>query len=72
MIDDCPRLKEVQVVCMEESQGMESLYYLAPKRPWQPPVSGMSQNPTQQFPQNYQYPVQNSCNSPIPWKTWIP
>jgi hypothetical protein len=74
--DDCPRLKELQATHIEEGQGMESLYYLAPRKPWQPRFTGMSQNfaPqfSQQFPQNFQTPIQNSWNAPMPWKTWPP
>jgi hypothetical protein len=63
--DDCPRLKELQATHIEEGQGMESLYYLAPRRPWQP---RMSQNfVPQQFPQNFQTPIHNSWNTPMPW-----
>jgi len=58
-IDDCQKLKEFHANQMEESQGMEYLYYLAPRRPWKPRFIGMSQNSPQQFPQNYQYPIQN-------------
>ena len=72
IIDDCTRLKELQEFRMEHIEGMEYIYYLAPKRPWKPPFSGMSQNPMQQFPQNDQYPIQNSWNAPIPWQTWLP
>jgi hypothetical protein len=61
---------------MEEGQGMESLYYLAPRRRWQPHFTGMSQNSapqfSQQFPLNFQYPIQNSWNYPMPWKSWPP
>jgi hypothetical protein len=32
--DDYPRLKELQDTHIEEGQGMESLYYLAPRKPW--------------------------------------
>jgi hypothetical protein len=71
--DDCPRLKELQATHIEEGQGMESLYYLAPRRPWQPCFTGMSQNFTpQQFPQNFQNPIQNSWNAPMPWQAWPP
>jgi hypothetical protein len=74
--DDCPKLKELQATHIEEGQGMESLYYLAPRKPWQPCFTGMSQNFarqfSQQFPQNFQNPIQNSWNAPMPWQTWPP
>jgi hypothetical protein len=67
--DDCPRLKELQDTHIEEGQGMESLYYLAPRKTWQPRFTSMSQNfaPqfSQQFPQNFQNPIQNSLSAPI-------
>jgi hypothetical protein len=51
--NDCPRLKELQATHIEEGQGMESLYYLAPRKPWQPRFTGMSQNFSPQFSQQF-------------------
>ena len=53
MQQKCPKLKELQG---EEVQGVDSLYYMAPRRPWQP---RMPQQFPQQNPHNFQYP-QNS------------
>jgi hypothetical protein len=50
---DCLRLKELQATHIEEGQGMESLYYLAPRKPWQPRFTGMSQNFAPQFSQQF-------------------
>jgi hypothetical protein len=49
--DDCLKLKEFQATHIEEGQGMEYLYYLAPRKPWQPCFTGMSQNFAPQFSQ---------------------
>ena len=54
---------------MEEVQGVDSLYYMAPRRPWQP---RMPQQFPQQNPHNFQYPPQNSWNTPMPWQAWPP
>lgn len=33
-IDNCPNLKEFQMNLIEELQGIDYLYYMAPRRPW--------------------------------------
>ena len=57
---------------MEEIQIMESIYLPTQKKPWHPRFPGMSQDPMQQLFLGYQYPIQNSWNAPMPWKTWSP
>lgn len=51
LTDKCPKLKELQENSIDESQGIDSLYYLAPRRPWKPRFIGMPQNLPQQFTQ---------------------
>ena len=49
----------------------ESLFFIAPRRPWKPRTSGMYQEPIQSFPQYHnQVPTQNIPNTNMPWQSW--
>ena len=68
--ENCVTLKELQTNSMEEMQGAEGFYYVAPRRPWPPRMPQPNQPQVPQ--QNYAYPSYNPWAPPMPWQAWPP
>lgn len=65
---DFTKMKILQNYNLEASAEMENMYFMGARRPWQPRPPSMYQNPNAA---NYNMPVQNSWNVPMPWKNWL-
>jgi hypothetical protein len=68
-----PSLLELKAAYQGTQGATEKLCFVAPKIPWKPRTSGISQYPSQQFNPYYsqQYPQQN-WTIPMPWQAWPP
>ena len=78
----CPSLPGLKVVFQRTGEEMETLYFMGPKKPWQPRSSmgnqGMFPDPSQYFsnfnmgPQSMPYPPMWPQYQFSPWQQWAP